>query len=238
MRVFFKICITFASATAILLVAALAWLRYDTRGLPNVEPLRQYLQANATPVIDSCLGPITAVTSYESIGSNMRAALSSAEVSEDSPGVLVTAYRDFMRPAGANHVSISLVISRTLVCTNSRPLVHSIDELRTAVQLERRFTSRELFTIFANRLVFANDVIGVESASQYFFRKHSSELSIDEAALLVGMLKSPTRYSPYQHPDRAVLHRNQVIDEMLQQRQISESEAFNAKSALLHIAGR
>jgi hypothetical protein len=214
----------------------MAWLRFDTSGLPNIEALQQYLQPNASPIADPCVGTISAVSSYEGIGANMRAALGAAETPEDSPGALTATFGSFSRSREAHRPALSMLIVRTLICAPSRALNHSISELRTAIQLERRYSKRDLFTILANRSIFADGVVGVVAASQHFFRKHASELSIDEAALLAGLIKSPRRLSPITHPDRAIVRRNEVIDAMLRNGTISESDAMNAKAAPLRLA--
>jgi membrane carboxypeptidase/penicillin-binding protein len=214
----------------------LIWLRFDTSGLPDIEALQQYLQPNTYPIADPCVGTITAVLPYEGIGANMRAALGAAEAPEDSPDALTATFRSFRRSTGTYRRALSMLIARTLICTPSKPLNHSMSGLRTAIQLERRYSKRELLTILANRSIFAAGVVGVEAASLHFFRMHASELSIDEAALLAGLIKSPGRYSPITHPDRAIARRNEVIDAMLRNGTISESGAMSAKAAPLRLA--
>ena len=214
----------------------MTWLRFDTSGLPDVEALRQYLQPNTSPIADPCIGTVSAVVSYEGIGANMRAALGAAEAPEDSPRALAVPFQRFNRSAERHRPTLSMFISRTLVCTPSRAIDYHIKELRTEIQLERRFSNRDLFTILANRWYFAGNVIGVEVASEYFFRKHASELSIDEAALLAGLIQSPNRLSPVKHPNRALARRNQVIDAMLHNGTISGSEAQSAQAAPLRLA--
>jgi len=114
-------------------------------------------------------------------------------------------------------------------------LNRQLDEFRTALQLERRFSRQELFTILANRLMFGEDIVGVEAASQHFFHKEPSQLLVGEAALLAGLLKAPSYLSPIKHPDRALQRRNEVIDAMLKTHSISESEAYAAKASALAI---
>ena len=114
-------------------------------------------------------------------------------------------------------------------------LSRQMDELRTAVQLERRFSRRELFTIFTNRVTFGEDIVGVEPASQHFFHKQPNHLLIEEATLLAGLVKAPSYFSPIKHPDRALRRRNEVIDKMLETRSISESKASAAKASPLSI---
>ena len=124
-------------------------------------------------------------------------------------------------------------ISRTMFCEPSRMMKRQLERLRTAIQLERHFSKRALFTIYANRATFGEGLIGVQAASSYFFHKNPSELDVAQAALLAGLLKSPIYYSPVRHPDRAVKRRNEVIDAMANTHAISISEAESAKAAKL-----
>jgi penicillin-binding protein 1A len=93
-----------------------------------------------------------------------------------------------------------------------------------------------LFTIYANRLYLGKELIGVQSASQYFFHKNPGDLDIAEAALLAGLAQGPSYLSPVRHPDRALERRDQVIDAMAQAGSITASEAEAAKNAPLGIA--
>jgi hypothetical protein len=235
MRVFYKGCVVGIALAVLVTAAAMAWLCFGTSGLPNVDRLSLYLRGNTSAIPDACVGPVMAVTSYEGIGKNMRAALSVAETPEDSPSFLAATYRGFIRRSCASQASLSSLISRTLICAPSRPLKRSLDELRMSIQLERRFSSKELFTILANRSVFADGVVGPEAAAEHFFGKHSCELSIDEAALLAGSIHSQMHFSPTRHPDAAIVRRNQVVDEMLRRGVISEADSLSAKSTAIHM---
>jgi len=165
----------------------------------------------------------------------LRAALSAAEASEDDPGMATETYRRFTHNGGLHRATLSWHISRTMFCAPSRTINRQLDELRTAVQLERRFSRRELFTIFANRLMFGEDMVGVEPASQHFFHKEPNQLLVGEAALLAGLVRAPSYLSPIKHPDRALQRRNEVIDAMVEAHAISESEASTAKDGPLPI---
>src|SRR5215472_1588433 len=97
------------------------------------------------------------------------------------------------------------------------------------MQLDRRFSRRDLFSMAANRYYFGDDLTGVQIASQHFFHKDPKDLSIAEAALLVALVRAPSYYSPMTHPDRALKRRNQVVDAMNSYHTISAAEAQAAK---------
>jgi membrane peptidoglycan carboxypeptidase len=169
------------------------------------------------------------------MGDNVRAALRVAEVKDDGPGVLAETYRGFSDQNRPNRVTLSLHISRTMFCEPARSLNRQLNELRAAVQLERHFSRRELFTILANRLIFGEDLVGIEVASQHFFHREPNQLLVGEAALLAGLVKAPSFLSPTKHPDRALQRRNEVIDAMVQTHAISQSDASTAKASPLPV---
>jgi penicillin-binding protein 1A len=168
------------------------------------------------------------------MGNTVRSALGAAEVKEDDPGILTDVFGDF-RHRSPHRVPLSLQISRTMFCQPDKTLTPQLNELRTAAEMERRFSGRELFTIFANRIYFDKDLVGVEVASQHFFQKEPNQLLVGEAALLAGLVKAPSYFSPIKHPDRALRRRNEVVDAMLEAHTISEAEASTAKTSPLSI---
>lgn len=229
MRMLLKILLTGLGALALVLVGIFAWLEFDSSGLPNMGDLARFAPAKPAQVSDPCQGAWIVAISYESIGDNLRAALEAAEVGEDAPGVLSEILQGSSNH-GRVHTALSLHISRTIFCAPDKPLKRDLDEIRGAVQLERRFSRRELFTIFANRLYFGENTVGVEAAAQHYFHKEPNQLQLGEAALLAGLVKAPSRFSPTKHPDHALQRRNEVIDEMVNEHFISESDAAAAKS--------
>jgi len=89
-------------------------------------------------------------------------------------------------------------------------------EWNTAVRLERSYTKKEILTMYLNTVPFGGEaVIGIKSASRTFFDNSTDSLKLEEAAVLVGMLKAPTRFNPYLNPENALLRRNIVIDQMV-----------------------
>ena len=89
-----------------------------------------------------------------------------------------------------------------------------LKEWITAVKLERDYTKDEIMTMYLNSIVFGSGAYGVRAASETFFGKQPSELTIEESAMLVGMVNKPTRYNPALNPDKALVRRNFVIGQM------------------------
>ncbi len=89
-----------------------------------------------------------------------------------------------------------------------------LKEWITAVKLERDYTKDEIMTMYLNSIFFGSGAYGVRAASETFFGKQPSELTIEESAMLVGMVNKPTRYNPALNPDKALVRRNFVIGQM------------------------
>ena len=89
-----------------------------------------------------------------------------------------------------------------------------LKEWITAVKLDRDYTKDEIMTMYLNSIFFGSGAYGVRAASETFFGKHPSELTIEESAMLVGMVNKPTRYNPALNPDKALVRRNFVIGQM------------------------
>lgn len=112
--------------------------------------------------------------------------------------------------------------------------IDKIKEWIVALKLERNFTKQEIISLYLNRVSWLN-VYGIRNASLVYFQKQPSELSTDEAALLIGMLKGPGQYDPVRNPDAAMKRRNVVIDQMVRNNNITASAAIMYKKKPLGI---
>ena len=83
-----------------------------------------------------------------------------------------------------------------------------------AVKLEHNYSKQEIITMYLNTVDFGSNAFGIKTAAKTFFDKAPSELTVNEAAMLVGLLKAPTTYSPVLHPDNALQRRNTVLHQM------------------------
>ena len=98
-----------------------------------------------------------------------------------------------------------------------------LKEWITAVKLERNYTKDEIITMYMNQVFFGSNAYGIKAASQTFFGKAPIDLTIEEAATLVGMVNKPTRYNPALNPDKSLVRRNFVISQMAKADFISEA---------------
>ena len=100
------------------------------------------------------------------------------------------------------------------VSKGSKLVISKLKEWITAVMLEYNYTKEEILTMYLNTVLYGSNAYGIKSAARTFFNKLPSELNVQEAAMLVGVVNAPTRYSPRSNPDRALIRRNTVIDRM------------------------
>jgi penicillin-binding protein 1A len=116
-----------------------------------------------------------------------------------------------------------------------RSLWRKLKEMIVALYLERRYSKEEILAMYLNTVPFGGVTYGIQSASRYYFGKDAKDLTLPEAALLVGLLKGPSYYSPYRYPQRALARRNLVLDLMVEAGFLSAKEAAEAKKAPLGV---
>jgi penicillin-binding protein 1A len=121
-------------------------------------------------------------------------------------------------------------LARQAFLTPDKTLQRKLREMVLARRIEQLFSKREILQLYLNKVYFGNGLYGVEAASRGYFAKSASDLSVSEAALLAGLVKSPSGYAPTVNLERAVVRRNVVLKEMLDGRLMSR-EAFDKARA-------
>ena len=102
--------------------------------------------------------------------------------------------------------------------------VAKFKEWNTAVKLERNYTKNEIIVMYLNTVPYGHNTYGIKTASKVFFDTSPDSLKIEQAAVLVGLLKAPTRYSPLKNPERSMWRRNIVLNQMSKYGFLSEAE--------------
>lgn len=110
-----------------------------------------------------------------------------------------------------------------------------LKEAVLALQLERDYSKEEILTMYCNQFYFGHGAYGVEAASQLFFGKHVSELNLEESALIAGILRGPSLYSPYDRPELTLRRRNHVINRMVEEEVITKEEGDSIKEKPLNV---
>jgi penicillin-binding protein 1A len=108
-------------------------------------------------------------------------------------------------------------------------IIQKLKEWIISVELERNFTKQELLSLYLNEVSFSDNVYGIRNASRTFFQKDPANLSIDEAAVLVGMVNNPRVFNPRTNPKAAIDRRNIVINRMVSNHYLSEADANTLK---------
>ncbi|GGX10971.1 transglycosylase domain-containing protein [Streptomyces noursei] len=104
-------------------------------------------------------------------------------------------------------------------------LGRKVKELKYAIKLEDKLGKRKILQNYLNITFFGEQAYGVESAAQRYFSKHAKDLTLEESALLAGIVQSPTRYDPVNHPQAATARRNTVLRRMADLKNITRAEA-------------
>lgn len=120
-------------------------------------------------------------------------------------------------------------VYRNPLVRGGRMVVTKLKEWVTAVKLEYNYTKEEIVAMYLNTVFYGSNAYGIKAAAKTFFDKEPSELNVQEAALLVGVVNAPTRYSPVRNPERALARRNTVMTRMQQNRYITRGELDSLK---------
>jgi penicillin-binding protein 1A len=196
------------------IVGVCGWFFLYTRDLPNFDSLSQFAPSAPSVVSDSCLDGQSTAVPFERIGKPFRDAFAAAEPARPLPAASLTAR-----------------IAETLLCNQreGQGKLH-LDALRLSWHIRMHFSEQQIFTIYANRAYFGPAAIGVENTSRKFFQKDADALSVEEAALIAGLLRAPGYFSPYNHPERALQRRNKVLEDMVAQGRLSAGDAARAEA--------
>jgi penicillin-binding protein 1A len=135
------------------------------------------------------------------------------------------------RAQGAS--TLTMQLARNLFLSSERTATRKIQEAYLAIQIERAFTKEQIFTLYGNQIYLGHGMYGFEAGSEFYFSKHAKELTLTEAALMAGLPKGPSAYSPLLNPEKALRRRNLVLSEMESDGAISHVQAEQARQAPL-----
>lgn len=130
--------------------------------------------------------------------------------------MLKAAYRNIVTRSfkeGASTISQQLVKNTHL--TGDKTITRKLKEIRLTKKLERNYTKDEILEMYLNTIYFGHNCYGLQSAAEFYFDKKAESLSLDESAVLVGLLVSPNNYSPFKNPEKSLARRNIVLKSML-----------------------
>ena len=216
--------------------------------LPQVSALDNYSPSTITRIYASggqTIGEFATqrrvVVGYDEINPLLRQAIIATEDAEFDRHFGVNVWRIFVaattdiierrRAQGASTLTQQLArnLKEQFGLNNEKSFERKIREAILAIQIEKRYTKKEIFTIYCNQMYLGHGAYGVEAASRLYFQKSNKQLTLDEAALIAGIFQTPERQSPFVDMKRATSRRNVVLQRMADERYISQAEADAAK---------
>jgi penicillin-binding protein 1A len=224
--------------------AAAGLLLVYSTDLPQVDELERYRPSSVTELYDGqgrVIGTFAlqrrVIATYDDYPEVLRNALVSIEDKDfyRHSGINIwrivgAAYRDIESGGKVQGAStLTMQLARNLFLSPDRSFYRKVQEALLAIQIERRFTKPQIFTLYANQIFLGHGAYGFEAASEYYFSKSAKQLKLEEAALLAGLPKAPQYYSPITHPERALKRRNLVLNAMLEDGKITAAQAAETK---------
>src|SRR5438093_13343172 len=217
--------------------------------LPQISVLDDYTPSTITRVYAAngqVVGEFATqrriVVSYDEISPLLRHAIVATEDAEFERHFGINIWRIFAaaftdiveRRAAQGASTLTQQIARNLKeqfgLTNEKSFERKVREAILAVQIEKRYTKREIFTIYCNQMYLGHGAYGIEAASRLYFNKTNKQLTLEEAALVAGLFQLPERQSPFVDIKRATARRNIVLQRMADERYITQKQADEAKA--------
>ncbi|MHA6287996.1 transglycosylase domain-containing protein [Maricaulis sp. CAU 1757] len=205
----------------------------DTSGLARIEPAASITFVDHRGRLIARRGSAHGnEISFENIPADLVDAVLAVEDRRfySHPGIdFIGLSRAMLANIRAGHVvqggsTLTQQLAKNLFLTPERTMRRKVQEMMLAFWLESRFSKDEILELYLNRVYFGGGAWGVEAASMRYFGKSASDLSLGESALLAGLLKAPSRYSPVSDAQRAAARATVVLDLMAQTGRISEDE--------------
>ena len=157
----------------------------------------------------------------------------------DMIGIIRAAYINLwagaIRQGGS---TLTQQLTKNLFLTPERSLKRKIQELLLAFWMEARFSKKQIFSIYLNRVYLGAGTYGVAAAARHYFGRPARALSLRQATVIAGLLKAPSRYSPFRDPKAAVQRGNQVIANMVDAGFLDLADARIASRAPLQLVTR
>jgi penicillin-binding protein 1A len=129
-------------------------------------------------------------------------------------------------------------LAKNMFLTQEKTFTRKIKEVLIALIIERKFSKQEILQAYLNQVYFGEGAYGVESASQVYFGKHASELTLGESALIAGLPRGPSAYSPYADSKAALSRRAEVLDTLVKMNHITIAQADAANKEPFLLVGK
>lgn len=185
------------------------------------------------------------IVSFDKISDNLKHAILASEDTRfyehggiDIEGILRAILADLkLQSANQGGSTITQQLIRTVYLTNQKSIARKIREMVLSIELERRYSKDQIFSWYLNAVPFGQNAYGVEAASQTYFNKPASDISITEAATLTALLPAPSYYSPYgTHKSELLQRKDYVLERMQQVGYITKDELKEAKQEKINFS--
>ena len=243
-----RVALAFLILCAVALGAAFGLLFVYASDLPEIRALETYrptvvteIYADDGQLVGSFALQRRILMTYEQCPKVLYNAVTSIEDQHfeehwgiDFPRIASAAIRNLVKrriTAGASTITMQLA-GNLFLDRSDRTFRRKMQEILLGLQIERLYTKPQIFTMYANQVYLAHGNYGFAAAAQFYFGKPVTDLKLQEAALLAGMVNGP-KYSPLLNPEGALNRRNLVIYRMEEEGRISSTEAATAKKTPL-----
>jgi penicillin-binding protein 1A len=146
---------------------------------------------------------------------------------------LLATTHDKRVPGGS---TITQQVARQFFLSNEYSYTRKLAEMLLAMRMERELSKDEIFELYLNVSFFGNRAYGIAAASEYYYGRPLSQLSLDEMASLAGIPKFPSSANPISNPERAKLRRDYILDRMAELKFVTRDQADAAKAVPMHAA--
>ena len=131
--------------------------------------------------------------------------------------------------------TITQQLAKNAFLSQEQTLKRKIQEAMLALEIERKYSKKEILEMYMNQIYFGQGAYGIQTAAKTYFDKDVSELTLKQCAMLAGLPKSPNYYSPFNNLNEAKNRTNTVIDQMVKYGYISQADGESAKTADLEL---
>ena len=217
----------------------------------NLEDVQQMRERSTVydmdgKVFSRLAGENRIVVSADAVARSFKEALLAREDSRfyshrgvDPVGIVRAVVRNVSRGGASEGAStLTQQLARNSFTLGGKTLHRKLLEAFVALRIEQKYSKEEILGHYMNRIYFGPGGYGIETASLSYFGKHAKDLTLGEAAMIAGIIRAPSYFSPFTNLKGALKQRDQVLARMVKQGKIPEADALAAKEAPLSVAGK
>ena len=240
--------IVLMALTLALTVGSSLWFVYDvTANMPSKDQVRDLGEmAQSTTILDAKNVPVFTIFKeqrieipFERISPTLLKAVLAIEDQRfyDHSGVdlirvgaaVLRNVQEGRRAEGGS--TITQQLARQSFLSRDKTYRRKFKEILLAAHIERAYAKKEILEMYLNKVYLGDGLYGVEAAALGYFSKHATDVNLEEAALLAGLIQSPSSYAPTVNPDRAIARRNLVLQAMLSNGDITRADFERARAS-------